>query len=50
MDQELLPSWRKIVDIVFVSSSAALCIRYLLVVERIPNYQHILTWFIDWWH
>jgi hypothetical protein len=33
----------------FVGLSGLACLRYLLVAERLPNYQRVVAWLADWW-
>lgn len=33
----------------FVGLSGLACLRYLLVAERLPNYQRIVAWLAEWW-
>ena len=33
----------------FVGLSGLACLRYLLVAERIPNYQRVAAWIAEWW-
>ena len=49
MIESLPPSWHARVSVAFVASTAALCVRYLLVTERVPNYGRVLNWIMDWW-
>lgn len=49
MRDELPPSWRKSVSATFAIGVAAICIRYMLIMERLPNYQRILSWWAAWW-
>ena len=33
----------------FVGLSGLTCLRYLLVAERLPNYQRVAAWVAEWW-
>jgi hypothetical protein len=33
----------------FVVLSGLACLRYLLVTERLPNYQRVAAWIAEWW-
>ena len=33
----------------FVGLSGLACLRYLLVAERLPNYQRVAAWIAEWW-
>ncbi len=33
----------------FVGLSGLACLRYLLVAERLPNYQRVMAWLAEWW-
>jgi hypothetical protein len=43
-------AWRRRVDLLFIGSTTILCARYMLFVERIPNYLRVLHWFAAWFH
>ena len=49
MPRSLLPVQRRVLNWSFVVGTIGMLVRYLLVDERVPNYQRVLGWLADWW-
>lgn len=49
MLDNLPQSWRQVLSAVLVVVTATIGLRYMLVAERVPNYERVLSWFQAWW-